>query len=78
MLKEMSHKEAQRINISFFDCGEIRHVKGECHTLQEKNEINIKKEKMPKKVYVAQDDNETSSFSDKDNARRIDNISSFK
>ena len=39
MINEMSKKEAPRLKIPCFDDGEIRHIKSEFHTHQNKSKI---------------------------------------
>jgi len=64
MLKEKSLNEAPRRKVTCFECGERGHIKSECPTLLKKNKFNINKDKRQQKLYVAWDDNETSSFSE--------------
>ena len=63
----MSKIEAPTRKVTCFECGEKWHVKSECPTLEKKNNyFKRKKDKRPKKAYVAWDDNEISSSSDKE------------
>ena len=67
--KEMSKIEAPTRKVTCFECGEKGHVKSECPTLEKKNNyFKRKKDKRPKKAYIAWDDNEISSSSDKEHA----------
>ena len=61
--------EAPPRKIKCFECGEKGHVKSECPTLERKNKhFKGKKDKRPEKAYIAWDDNEISSSSDKEHA----------
>ena len=61
--------EASPRKIKYFKYGEKYHVKSECPTLERKNNhFKGKKDKMPKKAYVAWDDYEICSSSDKEHA----------
>ena len=65
--KEIIKGEAPTRKIKCFECGEKGHVKSECPTLEKKNNyFKRKKDKRPKKAYIAWDDNEISSSSDEE------------
>lgn len=68
--KETIQKEAPIIKATCFKCGKRGHVKSECPALEKTNKVKSKKDKHPKKVYVAWDDNEISSYLDKDHANK--------
>jgi phage gpG-like protein len=65
--KEMSQKEAPIRKVTCFECGTSGHVKSECIKLEKKNEFKSKKNKRPKKAYIARGNNEASMSSDYDN-----------
>src|ERR1044072_1536791 len=65
-------------NYTCFESGKQGHIKVDCPQLQKKNSFNTfkgKKDKKPRRAYIAWEDNELSSTSSSDNEDQVANLS---